>query len=241
MATVVQSSADILEHAGTDSTAPPIDQVTITESRIESREKDATDTLTSHVLLWSFVTAVVLAIAGFVVVAVYLFLYLNHAFTAFSPETMDQLSKMDYGSMQSIIVARSGLWKFILQSCGVIAGVAFGFLGFALFLLGAKGDMDASFDDSQHKVQLSRMAPGSFVILIAVILIGICCYQRVDVKLPSKEVDSTLAPQNSSPANSDTNSAPIPDQSNLPPATLIPPSGIIAAPPAKAAPTSSRH
>jgi hypothetical protein len=60
-----------------------------------------------------------------------------------------------------IIAAGTGQWKFLLQSYGVVSGVAFGVLGFALFLIGAKGDTDAAFDDSQHKVQLTRMAPGS--------------------------------------------------------------------------------
>jgi hypothetical protein len=182
MDTITATTADFSESASSASPGASAQVVSVV-----SKEKDPTDYVTSHILMWSFVTAVVLAIAGFAVVAIYLFQYLGHAFQSFDTQTMDQLSKMDSGAMQSIIVARSGLWKFILQSCGVIAGVAFGFLGFALFLLGAKGDMDAAFDDSQHKVQLSRMAPGSFVILLAVLLIGICCYQRVEVSLPTIE------------------------------------------------------
>jgi hypothetical protein len=153
----------------------------------ERRGKDATDNLTSHIVLWSFVAAVVLAIAGFMVVAIYLFRYFNHAVEAFTPPTMGQLASMNTNAMQSMLLARTGLWKFILQSCGIIAGVAFGFLGFALFLLGAKGDMDAAFEDSQHKVQLSRMAPGSFVLFIAAILIGLCSTKSVTLDLPQEE------------------------------------------------------
>ena len=168
------------------------------------REKDATDTLTSHIVLWSFVAAVILAIAGFMVVATYLFRYFNHAVEAFTPSTMEQLAAMHTNAMQSLLLSRTGLWKFILQSCGIIAGVAFGFLGFALFLLGAKGDMDAAFDDSQHKVQLSRMAPGSFVLLVAAILIGVCSTKSVTLDLPKEEtrtipIESPLATSEAPP------------------------------------------
>jgi hypothetical protein len=208
MDTVVRATADYVESP--ESASP---ETSVQAISVVSRAKDSTDTLTSHILMWSFVTAVLLAIAGFAVVAIYLFSYLRHAFDAFSPATMDQFAKMDSGTMQSILVARAGLWKFILQSCGVIAGVAFGFLGFALFLLGAKGDMDAAFDDSQHKVQLTRMAPGSFVILIAAILIGICCYQRVTVNLPTVETDKVLSkPAANDPNSADLNSIAPPDQ-----------------------------
>lgn len=143
---------------------------------------NATHKISSQILLYSFVAAVLLAIGGFVVVCVYLFLYLNHAFAAFDPDNMARFSNMDLAKLQPILLARAGLWKFILQSCGIISGVAFGFLGFGLFLLGAKVDMDASFADSQHKVQLTRMAPGSFVILIAAVLIGACSLNKVELE-----------------------------------------------------------
>jgi len=142
----------------------------------------ATHEFSSRILLYSFAAAVLLAIAGFVVVCIYLFLYLNHSFAAFDPDNISRFSSMDLQKLQPILLARAGLWKFILQSCGIISGVAFGFLGFGLFLLGAKGEMDASFADSQHKVQLTRMAPGSFVILIAAVLIGACSLNKVELE-----------------------------------------------------------
>jgi len=185
----------VIDSPGDIATPPAEDAVVATAER---RRKHATDKLTSHIVLWSFVAAVVLAIAGFMVVAIYLFRYFNHAVDAFAPSTMGQLAGMHINAMQSMLLARTGLWKFILQSCGIIAGVAFGFLGFALFLLGVKGDMDAAFDDSQHKVQLSRMAPGSFVLFIAAILIGLCSTKSVTLDLP-QEVTRTVPVQALSP------------------------------------------
>jgi len=169
--------------------SPVVDPVALS-----ARTKDMTDILATRIVLYSFVAAVLLAIGGFVVVAVYLFQYLHHAFDAFSKDSMTQLAAMDQGQLQTILLARAGLWKFILQSCGIISGVAFGFLGFGLFLLGAKGDMDAAFDDSQHKVQLTRMAPGSFVILIGAILIGVCSIHKVELAFDPATVTKVQKP-----------------------------------------------
>ena len=193
MATV--SAESLLVESAPKQQANQQPQETISAS-VSVRTLDATDTLARHILLYSFVAAVLLAIGGFVVVTIYLFRYLNHAFTAFDLASMKELASLDPTRMQPILLARAGLWKFILQSCGIIAGVAFGFLGFGLFLLGAKGDMDAAFDDSQHKVQLSRMAPGSFVILIAAVLIGICAIHKVDLSFTPVTTTITTTGQN---------------------------------------------
>lgn len=155
------------------------------------KTKDFTDRLASHILLYSFVAAVVLAIGGFIAVTAYLFGYLNHAVEAFNSTAIAQLDSLHSDSLRPILATRSGMWKFILQSCGIMCGAAFGFLGFALFLLGAKGEMDANFDDSLHKVQITRMAPGAFVILIAAILIGLCAVKRVDIEFPGTTTVTT--------------------------------------------------
>jgi hypothetical protein len=172
------------------------------ESSVSVAEQGSPDRLAHRVLLGSFIAAVLLAVGGFVVVAVYLFQYLHHSFATFDTDSMNQLSKMDFDTMQSILLARAGLWKFILQSCGIMAGVAFGFLGFALFLLGVKGDMDAAYDDSRHKVQLTRLAPGSFVMLIAAVLIGLCCLFKVELKF-NPTVTTEIRHAGAGPTNGD--------------------------------------
>jgi hypothetical protein len=185
----------------------------------EFSHRDRSNTLASHILLYSFVAAVVLAIGGFVVVSTYLFLYLNHAFNAFDTSSMTQFAGMEPDRLQPILLARAGLWKFILQSCGIIAGVAFGFLGFALFLLGAKGDIDASVSNSLHKVQLSRMAPGSLVILIAAVLIGVCSVSKVELSLDPIVTTTTTTSSAPTPAKAPPaipTSDPIKNPSDLP-------------------------
>jgi hypothetical protein len=183
MAAVIQSEPDGC------AVALPAERVTPV-----ARSKRPAETLSQHLLIYSFFAAVLLAMAGFCVMAIYLFRYLDHAFAAFDDDAMRNFAVMEPVHLQDILLARAGLWKFILQSCGIICGAAFGFLGFALFLIGVKGDMDASYDDSQHKVQLSRMAPGTFVILMASILVALCSTTKVDLIFGAVESGQTAEP-----------------------------------------------
>jgi hypothetical protein len=61
-----------------------------------------------------------------------------------------------------------------LLSCGIFIGLAFGFLGFALFLLGIEGAMDAKGEHGSLSFKVVSISPGVFVLLCSTILIGIC-------------------------------------------------------------------
>lgn len=188
--------------------------------------------LAQVLLLRSFAAAVVLALAAFAAVGVYLFNYLNHAVAAFDSSNVEQLTRANFYAMQDILLAKAGLWKFILQSCGIMAGVAFGFLGFALFLLGVKGDMDAEYRNRQHKIQLSRMAPGTFVILMASALIGVCSTGKVRLDLNPVQTGATTTssqPAAAAPQGTSTPAAPLaegdPTQAEFDRAIATPSSG----------------
>lgn len=70
--------------------------------------------------------------------------------------------------------------QILLRSCGIFAGLAFGFLGFSLFLIGVQGsiDADASAGD-KLKISLLRISPGALVMVAATFLIGICAVSTV--------------------------------------------------------------
>jgi hypothetical protein len=76
--------------------------------------------------------------------------------------------------IQLSILARTAMARFALLSCGVCVGMGFGFLGFALFLLGIKGEMDVEARHENAQIKAARMAPGVFVMLCATVLIGVC-------------------------------------------------------------------
>jgi len=78
-----------------------------------------------------------------------------------------------------------------LLSCGVLAGVAFGFLGFALFLLGIKETMDVSFEADSYKANAARMSPGVFLIVVAAVLIGVCATRETPFNYSIEQTKST--------------------------------------------------
>jgi hypothetical protein len=78
--------------------------------------------------------------------------------------------------------ARMMIARLALLSCGVLVGTSFGFLGFALFLLGIKGEMDVELqaDDyrGKYKGKIARMSPGAFAILCGTIIITLCAIRK---------------------------------------------------------------
>jgi hypothetical protein len=92
------------------------------------------------------------------------------------------------------ILARTAMARFALLSCGVSVGMGFGFLGFALFLLGIKGEMDVAAQSENAKIKIARMAPGVFVILCASVLIAVCITFRTEYEFKGAETTQTPAP-----------------------------------------------
>jgi hypothetical protein len=78
------------------------------------------------------------------------------------------------------ITARMILVKMVLLSCGIFVGLAFGFLGFSLFLIGIKGEMHVEAQAESYRVRMMRMYPGVFIILCATVLVAICVLSKID-------------------------------------------------------------
>jgi hypothetical protein len=71
--------------------------------------------------------------------------------------------------------------------------MAFGFLGFALFLLGIGGSIDAeAAGGAAVRIQVAKISPGAFVMLCAAILVGLCATTTVPL-------DFTLEPAEQGP------------------------------------------
>jgi len=126
----------------------------------------------SLVLNIGFIAALLLAALSFLAGAAYLFWFLRA--TSGALETLfgkvgDASTALEMAVSARLVLARIGL-----ASCGVFVGMAFGFLGFALFLIGVRGDMGVSAQYESAQVRLVRLSPGVFVVVLAVILIGLC-------------------------------------------------------------------
>lgn len=85
-----------------------------------------------------------------------------------------ELKAMPVGLLEVLINGRLVMARLALLSCGVFVGFAFGFLGFALFLLGIKGSINAELGTEYYKASFARLSPGLLLLLASVILIGIC-------------------------------------------------------------------
>lgn len=93
-------------------------------------------------------------------------------------------------TLEVAIQARLYMARLALFSCGVFIGVSFGFLGFALFLLGIRQSVDVDAEHDSIKAKFARLSPGLLVIICATILIGVCVTRPVEFGYNIKEGSS---------------------------------------------------
>lgn len=125
-----------------------------------------------------FVTGLALALACLALSSYYLISFEQHANSAVTKaleqttrgQTTNQIHATQFALGVHMYMAR-----VLLLSCGIFAGVSFGFLGFCLFLLGVEGTVDAQVEGAAAlRLNVAKLAPGAFVIVCSAFLIGIC-------------------------------------------------------------------
>lgn len=89
-------------------------------------------------------------------------------------------------TIELVITSRVAITRLLFSSCGMVIGMSFGFLGFALFLIGIKGEMNIDASSKSFTVTFARMSPGIFVIFCAAILIGICVTKQIPFSYKSE-------------------------------------------------------
>jgi hypothetical protein len=93
------------------------------------------------------------------------------------------------GYIEVLINGRLVMARLALLSCGVSVGFAFGFLGFALFLLGIKGSINANVQSGNYKASFARLSPGLVLLLASIILIGICVTHQTPFEYAMTETE----------------------------------------------------
>jgi hypothetical protein len=182
----------IVETPGSDRTevvaaaaeaAPVVTQATSVDPRIEPRSDVG---FSQAILNAGFIFGLVLAGLALVMTGIYLV-----SFLVSTDSSLERLfesaskSSLSQPTFRLSITARMILVKLVLLSCGIFVGLAFGFLGFSLFLLGIRGDMDVDARSKSYRVRITRMYPGVFVILCATALVAICVMSKVDFAFDS--------------------------------------------------------
>lgn len=142
------------------------------------------------ILRFGYKAGIVMAFLCIVSAAIYLFSFL---LTSPNPE----LIKSEF-QLLSITAER----RLLLLSIAMFIAMAFGFLGFSLFLIQVKGDLDAEASHGDYKIKLARISPGLFVILCATVIIIYSATFRIDYGL--KRGLDTSNGQEPQPNNLDT-------------------------------------
>lgn len=132
------------------------------------------------VLNLGFGTALLLACACLALSGLYLNQYQLTTGTAVE-KLFSHTTGMDAASINDALHAHITLSRFTLLSCGIMVGLSFGFLGFGLFLLGVRGEMEAEAQYEKASFKFARMAPGVFVILCATVLVAICVTHPISI------------------------------------------------------------
>lgn len=178
---------------------------------MESAEKPAVPVVTAPVekgpefppwlLNTGFISALVLAAVCLVAGGYYLHEFQQATQTSVL-KVINGKAIPEPGVFQLAIMAQMYLTRIQLLSCCIFVGMAFGFLGFALFLLGVKGEIDAQGSGATLTVKVLSLSPGVFVLLCATILIGICATRPLRFDYDQKGKSSPPASRNSSPVDS---------------------------------------
>lgn len=178
-----RAAVRVLAAAGGDGPAPIQE-----EAALDPETGSARSTFSRRVLDLGFLAGLALAAACLVLSGVYMIrfqrvstgaveqvLAAEAAAAGTAPAPSPEQASYRYRTQRLALSIHSYVAQTLLLSCGVLVGLAFGFLGFSLFLLGVDGASDVALDaPAKLKLQMSRLAPGVVVILCSTVLVGVC-------------------------------------------------------------------
>ncbi|HSY34117.1 MAG TPA: hypothetical protein VK814_00065 [Acidobacteriaceae bacterium] len=151
----------------------------------------------------------------------YVFSYSLDSTLSFERHFDSYLAPGNAGNLSTVLGLHMAQNRMFLQSCGMVSGIFFAFLGLALFLLGIQGTLDADGQVKDYSASARRLAPGGVILLASMIFVGISAMHPVDFVLGPIAPAATFveptstAPPGSAPA-APTQSAPATTQSPSP-------------------------
>ena len=123
------------------------------------------------------------------------------------------------------------------QSCGMVAGLFFAFVGLALFLVGIQGTLDANGQVRDYAGSVKRLIPGGIILIASMIFVGASAMHPVDFVFgPTPPTATSVEPSGTTVQPAPATAAP-PTQSQLPPGVTPPPARLV--PQSSAVPTTS--
>jgi hypothetical protein len=182
----------------------------------------------------------------------YVFSYSLDATLSFERHFDAYLAPGNAGNLATVLGLHMAQNRIFLQSCGMVAGIFFAFLGIALFLLGIQGTVDATGQLKDQSANVRRLAPGGIILLASMIFVGVSAMHPIEFVLgpvapaativaPTADAVPPVAPTGSTPATTQTTQPSTQSQlqpAPAPPARLVPQSAQV--PPTTQAPIQAK-
>lgn len=87
------------------------------------------------------------------------------------------------------MVAFNAERRMALISTAFAIAMSFGFIGFALFIIDAKGDIEGSAELPSASFKVAKMSPGIFAILCATVIIIICAKIKINYSVEAEQTE----------------------------------------------------
>lgn len=139
----------------------------------------------------------------------YVFSYSLDSTLSFERHFDSYLSSGSSSNLATVLGLHMAQNRMFLQSCGMVAGIFFAFLGLALFLVGIQGSVDATGEVTDYSTSMKRLAPGGVILLASMIFVGVSAMHPIELKLGPAGA-STSASTSASPTATMAQPAPEP-------------------------------
>src|SRR6202044_2767807 len=125
----------------------------------------------------------------------YIFSYSLDSTLSFERHFDSYLAAGNAANLPTVLGLHMAQNRMFLQSCGMVAGIFFAFVGLALFLVGIQGTFDANGQVRDYSGSARRLAPGGIILLASMIFVGVSAMHPVDFVLgPVTPAATILAP-----------------------------------------------
>jgi hypothetical protein len=125
----------------------------------------------------------------------YVFSYSLDSTLSFERHFDSYLAAGNSANLPTVLGLHMAQNRMFLQSCGMVAGIFFAFLGLALFLLGIQGTLDANGQIKDYSASAKRLAPGAVILLASMIFVGVSAMHPIEFVLgPTAPAATILAP-----------------------------------------------
>ena len=113
----------------------------------------------------------------------YVFSYSLDSTLSFERHFDSYLASGNASNLSTVLGLHMAQNRMFLQSCGMVAGIFFAFLGLALFLVGIQGSIDATGKVTDYSNSMKRLAPGGVILLASMIFVGVSAMHPIDLKI----------------------------------------------------------